>query len=251
MRVALISDIHGHMTALEAVLTDVRRRRRVDSIVCLGDVATLGPQPKQVLRKLQSLECDCVLGNHDAAILEPEKSKELQVADPLLPTLTWCARQMTSDEIGYLKSFKETVTISLGNSLNIMCYHGSPKSNVDIILATTPEEKLNGLLQDCKATILAGGHSHIQMLRGFNGMTIINPGSVGSVFKYAPTSGTEPTLQPWAEYSIVDADNATLSIEMFRIRFETEAFIKALLLSEIPLKQWWLKQYESAINNVK
>ena len=73
MQIALISDIHGNYTALEAALADIDRRH-VDAIICLGDVATIGPQPRQVLDKLKELGCPCILGNHESALLEPERA---------------------------------------------------------------------------------------------------------------------------------------------------------------------------------
>jgi predicted phosphodiesterase len=63
-RVAFISDIHGNAVALEAVLADIARRR-VDEIVCLGDVAAGGPQPGEALERLRTLGCAVVRGNAD------------------------------------------------------------------------------------------------------------------------------------------------------------------------------------------
>ena len=89
MRIALISDIHGHYGALEAVLIDIARQP-IDATICLGDVATIGPQPKQVLSKLKQLECMCVLGNHDAALLQPEAASQYRIA----PQLIWEQTQL-------------------------------------------------------------------------------------------------------------------------------------------------------------
>ena len=71
MRIALISDIHGNQLALEAVLRDAHAQG-ADRVACLGDVATLGPQPLAVLHTLQELGCPCILGNHDSFLLQPE-----------------------------------------------------------------------------------------------------------------------------------------------------------------------------------
>ena len=73
MRVALISDIHANEVALCAVLDDIAKLG-VDQIVCLGDVATLGPRPSAVISMLRELNCHCILGNHDAFLIEPELS---------------------------------------------------------------------------------------------------------------------------------------------------------------------------------
>ena len=79
MRIAFISDIHGNLTALQAVLADIQERS-VDQIVCLGDTITMGPQPAEVLKLLRELKCVCVKGNHEAATLDPEHSAQYEVA---------------------------------------------------------------------------------------------------------------------------------------------------------------------------
>ena len=70
MRLALISDIHGNYSALQAVLDDLSLQH-ADSIVCLGDIATNGPQPKQVIAEMQKIGCPSIVGNHDQALLDP------------------------------------------------------------------------------------------------------------------------------------------------------------------------------------
>ncbi len=71
MRIALISDIHANEVALGAVLDDIERTG-VDRVVCLGDVATLGPRPESVLDRIRQMDCPCIMGNHDAFLLDPE-----------------------------------------------------------------------------------------------------------------------------------------------------------------------------------
>ena len=65
MRIGLISDIHGNLFALEAVLAELARER-LDDLVCLGDVAALGPEPVGVLARLRTAQCSVVMGNTDA-----------------------------------------------------------------------------------------------------------------------------------------------------------------------------------------
>ena len=60
MRIAIISDIHGNMVALSAVLEDIKAKN-VDKILCLGDVATLGPEPNAVIKMLKKLGCPCIM----------------------------------------------------------------------------------------------------------------------------------------------------------------------------------------------
>ena len=70
MRIGLIADIHGNLFALDAVLAALARIG-MDELICLGDVAALGPQPREVIERLRALRCPVVMGNTDAWHLDP------------------------------------------------------------------------------------------------------------------------------------------------------------------------------------
>lgn len=243
MRIALISDIHGNYTALEAVLDDIHVQN-VDSIVCLGDVATLGPQPREVLDRLKSIECQYVMGNHDAALLEPERAADFKIAAHLTSSLQWCAEQLTSDDTKFLAAFRPTLKIPLGNGEAMFCYHGSPASNVTNIFAETPLAELDGLFAGHSGKIMAGGHTHIQMLRHYNGRLVINPGSLGNVFLAPLVNSSQPTLLPWSEYAIVDHENGRTTVELRKLAFDVERLMQITARSDIPLKDWLMSQFK-------
>src|SRR5579864_7644495 len=92
MRIALISDLHGNEVSLRAVLDDVARVG-VDRLICLGDVATLWPRPRQVLAMLRALGCDCILGNHDEFLLDPALIHTYTEAPVIVDAVDWCRRQ--------------------------------------------------------------------------------------------------------------------------------------------------------------
>lgn len=242
MRIALISDMHGHAIALSAVLADIQQQR-VDQVICLGDVTTVGVQPQMTLALLRSLNCPCLMGNHDAALLQPDLAAHYMIAPELWPTLHWCARQLTPEDVAFLRSFKPLLKIPLGGQETMVCFHGSPHVNTDLILATTPTDELERLLQGYTATIMAGGHSHMQMVRQHKGTLILNPGSVGNSFRVAYTPGCPPSLNPWAEYAIVTWQAGVLSVDCRRIAFDLAAAKAAIMASDIPNKAWWLAQY--------
>jgi putative phosphoesterase len=244
MRIALISDIHGHATGLDAVLNDIDRQN-VDQIVCLGDVATIGPQPREVVSRLRRLGCPVVMGNHDAALLNPAAAAEYHIADVLWPTLEWCSGQLDAADMAYLASFKPTIEIALGANLTLTCFHGSPRSPVELVLATTPAAQLETFFAGQTAAVLAGGHSHIQMLRQHLGQLIINPGSVGQPFMRPASPGIVPTLFRWAEYAIVQCVDECLSVELRRVPFDIAAFFAIVAASSLPIKDMVQQQYAS------
>ncbi len=242
MRIAIISDIHGNYVALEAVLADIRQQA-VDGIICLGDLATIGPQPREVMQTLAEMQIACVLGNHDAALLDPERAVEYQIAPHLLPTLNWCIERLTPADFAYLNSLLPTLERQLEGDATMLCYHGSPRSHTDLILATTPATEIEALLAQSSATILVGGHTHIQMLRQHDGRLIINPGSVGSAFPRPAVPDQIPALLPWAEYALVTAVNGRLSVDLRRVQFDITLFLERIAATDIPIKEWWVQQY--------
>ena len=112
MRIALISDIHGMYVALEAVLADIQHQH-VDQIICLGDVATLGPQPYEVVARLKALACPCIMGNHDVFLLDAELIHTYTSVPMVLEPVDWCVRQLTTTDVEYVRSFQPVITADL------------------------------------------------------------------------------------------------------------------------------------------
>jgi len=240
MRIAILSDIHGNLVALEAVLTALDAEH-VDQIVCLGDVATFGPRPREVLAQLRGLNCPVVMGNMDAWLLNPQPH---EVRDENSHRITevelWSAHQLSPADLDYLRTFRPTVEIALGDDTTLLCFHGSPQSNTDVILSTTPEEELEHKLSGFSATVVAGGHTHVQILRRHRDMIFINPGSVGLSFERARHTD-QARNSPWAEYGLVSWENGSLNVELRRVPFDVEVMVRAARDSGLPHLEWWVQ----------
>lgn len=217
----MISDLHGQMAALSAVLGDAEARG-VDRLVCLGDVATLGPSPKAMLAELRKLGCTCIMGNHDAFLLDAALIHTYSEAPIIIEAVDWCRAQMSDDELDFVRGFEATHTIDLGGGATLLCYHGSPRSNVEDLLATTPPDEVDAMLHGHAATVMAGGHTHLQMTRQHFGTLLVNPGSVGLPFE-AYVAPKPPSLLRHAEYAIVEATGANVSVSLHRVAVDVEA----------------------------
>ena len=238
MRIALISDIHGNLVSLETVLADIDREQ-VDQIICLGDLATLGPQPYEVVDRFRTLDCPCVMGNHDAFLLNPDLLHEYTDSPQFVELVGWCAGQLSKADFDYLGSFQPLIELPLGTQTTLLCSHGSPKSNTDRILATTPTTELDRMLSGHTAVVMAGGHQHVQMLRQHRGKLIVNVGSVGQPFDHRPFED-EPRLLPCAQYAIVNWIDAALSIDLRWVPIDLDAVKQAALASSMPDVDWWV-----------
>lgn len=232
MRVALISDLHANLVALEAVLADAAREG-VDTILCLGDVATLGPQPAALLARLEALDCISIRGNHDDFLLDHALIHRYTEAEIVVKAVEWCQARTTDAQREFLTSFVPHVRIPLGDGLELLAFHGTPRSNMEDLLATTPIDQLDAMLGDHRAAIMACGHTHIQMLRQHRGTLIVNPGSVGMPF--AEFVDGAPVLMWHAEYAIVSARDGGVSVDLRRVPVDMEATRAVLVASDNPL----------------
>ncbi|MGI9382185.1 MAG: metallophosphoesterase family protein [Methyloligellaceae bacterium] len=246
MRIALISDIHGNAVALEAVLADIARVG-ADQVICLGDVATLGPEPQSSIESVRKLACPCILGNHDEFLLDPGLIETYTDAQVVVESVNWCRAQLAAKELEFFRTFQPSLKIRMDESATLLLYHGSPKSNMHDILVTTPPDELDDLLGGEHATVMAGGHTHVQMLRQHMGTLIVNPGSVGLPFE-AFVAGAAPTLLPtYAEYATVEAGGGSVSVDLRRVAVDVDALRRAVQASDVPLRDFLLEQYDAAI----
>ena len=242
MRIALLSDIHGNHMALEAVLEKIRETG-VDAVIVLGDVATIGPAPTETLEQLQQLDARFVMGNHDRTLLEPHNREKMRIAPVLYPDIDWCLNQLTDSHINFISGFERTINLALPGGHSLCAYHGSPDSEVQNIYPTTDSVELVEIFKGEAADILCGGHTHIQMVRNFNGKWLINPGSVGQPFHHTPFNGEPPQLLPHAEWAVLNCTHEPVEITLQRTAYDTRAYLNFLQNSSLPIKQWLITQY--------
>jgi putative phosphoesterase len=240
-RIALISDIHSNELALRAVLRDIRRTG-VDQVVCLGDIATLGPQPNAVIDILAELGCPCIMGNHDEFLLDPQLVHTYSQSPGIVASVDWSRSRLSGNEIEFLRGFERDREIALEREAMLYVFHGSPRSNMEDVLATTPAEALDEMLAGATATVMAGGHTHIQMLRQHHGHLLVNPGSVGLAFKDYVNGGA-PTILSHAEYAIVEGAGGTIEVSLRRVFLDRDKLRQAQRQSEHPLRDYLLQQY--------
>lgn len=241
MRIALISDIHGNAVALQSVLDDIARVG-VDQTVCLGDVATLGPEPGAIIETLQGLGCPCILGNHDAFLLDPTLIRTYTEVPVIVDAVDWCRRRLSGGALEFVRGFRPGLEIPLDDRSTLLLFHGSPRSHMEDMLATTPPEQLDAMLDGRTATVMAGGHTHIQMLRQHRGTLLVNSGSVGLPFKEY-VGGQAPTLLPHAEYATVEANHGAVAVTLRRVPLDKRALRAAAAASDNPLRDMLLQQY--------
>lgn len=216
MRLALISDLHGNDLALERVLADARDAG-YDQLVCLGDVATLGPRPTDVLARLRDLGCACLLGNHDEFMLAPELVETYSPLPVLRASVHETRTHLSADDIAFIRTFHRTLAIG-----DAFLYHGTPRSNIEDLLVSTPDTTVDEMLDGHRAKVFAGGHTHLQMARPHHGALVVNTGSVGAPFREYAHNGP-PVILSHAEYAIIELDAAHTRVDLRRVELDRRA----------------------------
>jgi putative phosphoesterase len=238
MRLAVISDIHANEVAFRSVIKDIELHG-TDQIVCLGDVTTLGPMPVSVLETLQDLNCNCILGNHDAFMIDPKSIHSYTNSPIIMDAVSWCRDQLSEKHLDFIRTFQNHVELSPDGSNRLLFFHGSPRSHTEDILSTTPADELDEMLAGHTATIMSFGHTHIQMLRQHKGTLIINPGSVGIPFKEFVINRT-PAILEHAEYAFIEIQQENVDVRLRRIPFNKEDFRKTLEGCGEPIRTMYL-----------
>jgi len=243
MKIALISDIHGNLHALERVLNALDRDPP-DQIICLGDVAATGPQPDQCVARLRERNIACIVGNADAWLLDPQPSENASNFTRFVEEIDlWCTAQFAAEDVAYLRAAQPTIEVTLPGHKPLLCYHGSPQSFHDGIVATTPDEEVAQRIDGYNAQFFAGGHTHQQLLRRYRDAIILNPGSVGLSYELDRQSG-EASNVGWAEYAILEADKTgSLQIDLRRLPLDVKAIVQSAYESGMPRAAEWAEHW--------
>jgi predicted phosphodiesterase len=231
---------------LEAVLDELAREQ-TDQIICLGDVAALGPQPHEVLARLQTLNCPVIMGNTDAWLLNAQVPSEVAAENsrPVYEMAVWCAEQLSQAERDYLHTFPATLERPLDEGRTLLCYHGSPRSFDDVIAAVTPDATVKEMLAGYSAAVMVGGHTHTQMVRRYEYAYIINVGSVGlpGVNPGSPELAKNRNIS-WAEYGVLSIEQGRLSIDLRRMPIDVDAMLQAARHTHMPHLDWWIQKWQ-------
>ena len=221
MRLAVISDVHGNLLALEAVLQDITTRA-VDDIINLGDWIAGPLWPRETFELLAGLGIRSVRGNHDRwAVDRPD--------DAMPPAGRFARDAITRAQCEILFALPETIDLG-----DILACHGTPTDDMQNLL----EEPLEGrtapasraavaerLGAETRRKVILCGHSHRQALvTGPNNCLILNPGSVGCpAFADLPAAANLEHRSPHARYAILTERNSRFGAEMIALEYNWHA----------------------------
>ncbi|GAB4271440.1 MAG: metallophosphoesterase family protein [Deferrisomatales bacterium] len=230
MRLAVLSDLHANLPALEAVLQDIAGRD-VEGVIHLGDLVGYGPHPDAVVDRVRREEMTGVVGNYDLAVCDPDPAAGL--ARYLKPTLSevgrrtyeWTRQHVSRETVAFLEGLPAQLRVEEGDRVFLFA-HASPERPNEYLLPDTPAARLEELFRGTGAHILVVGHTHLPLVREVGDRLLLNPGSVGK-----PKDG-----DPRASYLILDTGRG-LQVEHVRVEFAVERVVADSVESGLPREQ--------------
>lgn len=252
MRVAIFSDVHGNLTALEAVLKDIDEQD-VDHIVFAGDLCFLGPRPQACLALLQNRDdIASIYGNTDEWIEGPPllsddiEEEERQRRQRIHDLATWTRETLSEMERAWLRElpFHRRISPTVNPADDLYIVHANPVDVNQLIFppedvqksmyekVRQPDSALRPMLGDVVCGVLAFGHLHIPFVRSWNDLVLANISSVS-----VPGDG-----DPRAKYAILSWDGDAWQIEHRRVDYAVDGEIEAYRSARPP---GWEQSVES------
>jgi len=247
-KIAVLSDIHGNTTALEAVLADAKATK-VDEYWLLGDVLMPGTGRRRILNLLADLPITVrVLGNWEDSLWRGLHRKlDLTKASHryLLRQCQYILEEISPEEIEDLHNQPMQVHRRFGDLTVGITHHLPDKNWGRELIHTGKQEDFDRLVTNPHASIAVYGHIHQQLLRyGSDGQLILNPGSIGQPFFL--DAGLRKDLR--AQYMILEFDEAGLAdVDFRRVDYDVEAELQ--LAKDLKLTYFQV-YYESLVNGI-
>ena len=236
MKIALISDIHANLPALDAVLADIAARTDVDATYHLGDLVGYSSQPNEVVERIVAAGIAGVGGNYDSTVATHYKHCGCRSESPRQEELAhvsfeWTLANTSPATKRVLGALPFRLDIRpLGGHVSgpsIRLVHGNHNLNTFYMFADRPDSMLESMATAMGARagdVIAFGHTHKPWYREIAGVHFVNTGSVG-----------RPKDGDWrAGYVLVDITAAPVGVEFVRVEYDIERTVAGVRAANLP-----------------
>jgi putative phosphoesterase len=244
-RLAVLSDIHGNLPALEAVLADMHQFT-VDGAIFAGDY-TGGPHPMETIRLLRSLGGWMIRGNGDTGLVRYERGDAPSpwYTHHQFAIMRWAYDRLDEETRAFLASLPEQRLVTIDGTAAIRVVHGSPRSQTEGLLPDREPAAVELALSQLHEPVLVCGHTHTPWAYRWDGKLALNPGAVcGPLDGYL---GAQYALLTWdGDRWAVGHRAVPYDVERLRVSFEESgllgeggALARALLLCLVTGQNVW------------
>lgn len=236
MKIAVLSDIHGNLTALNAVLKDINKLG-INKFIIAGDHIIDCPNPNEVLEKIKTLDAYVIKGNREEYLLDYYKGihNEWNKYNQMR-AVVYTYSIISENNMKYIDGLPEQLSISLPQMDDIRIVHGSLFRINEGLFPDKHFTRLEKTLQNLKEQVLICGHTHYAWSKEMNNKLVVNPGSVGVPFNE----------NKCAEYAVIIWNGAKWQVshrqveydlkELQQLFFENELFEKCPTWSRLTLQ---------------
>jgi putative phosphoesterase len=221
MRIAVLSDIHGNLLALDACLVDLESQGGADAIVAAGDLCLDGPKPKKVLQRLEEIGAACIRGNTERYLSEDGSGRTFSSAE--IAQIAWTRREIGERWLSWIKELPFAMRVG-EDSNQLLIVHANPKTDDEYISPDADEAVLQRLIGNERATAIAFGHLHIPYVRIWRKKLLVNVSSAG-----LPKDG-----DPRAGYAILTEREGGWQVKHRRVPFDVKRVATQLADCGIP-----------------
>jgi predicted phosphodiesterase len=236
LRLAVLSDIHGNLLALQAALADLKEAGGADVTWVLGDLCAFGPRPVECLEMIVNIpNVKVISGNTDRYLVTgarpverpkdeaewrdlPEKLR-LREAD-----FSWTVAQLSFADYEYLTKLRHELSLEAPGYGWMIGYHGSPGDDERFLLPDTPVEEALDQMLDREGRLGFGGHTHIPMDRDLGTWRLVNVGSVGM-----PRDITR------ACYGLVTFEDGQANVDLRQVEYDLQAVAQDMQQQDHPM----------------
>jgi putative phosphoesterase len=229
MRIAIITDIHGNLPALDAVLADLRTRS-VDAVYCLGDLVGYAAHPNEVTERIQDEAIPTIMGNYDDGVGFERDQCGCAYTNPVDQalgdrSLAWTKATVTSENKAFLRTLASEIRFD-ADGKRVLLVHGSPRRINEYLFEDRPISSFERLAASSHADIVVFGHTHKPYTKFVDDVLFVNAGSVG-----------KPKDGDWrACYIVLDPSDTANPVEFIRVPYDVASEAAAIRATDLPDK---------------
>ena len=226
MTIAIISDIHGNLPALDSTLADLEKRPH-DRTYCLGDLVGYGAFPTEVVDRIRSERIPTIMGNYDDGVGFDRDDCGCAYRDEGERTrgqasLMWTRATTTAENKAVLREFVSEIRFE-ADGKRVLLVHGSPRKMNEYLFEDRAVSSFQRLAASSNADIIVFGHTHKPYVKEVDGVRFINAGSVG-----------KPKDGDWRACYVLLTPDAASPVEFIRVEYDIDRAMAAIRDTTLP-----------------